>query len=212
MVIGLMSYVPGVGKDTLAAYLIQSYGFTRVAYAEALYLEVANAFGVSVEFLEHRETKETPLEALCLANCCDLGFVAQMLALYPGEPIADLAAPRSPRWVLQNWGTEYRRRLFSETYWLDRVDAKIAAAGGRDIVITDVRFPNEIEHVLSLGGSLVRVRRVELEEQMKDSPAVKHDSQTKIKSYSADLEVFNTEGHPEEMFESLRRSLLLKAS
>jgi hypothetical protein len=212
MIIGLMSYVPGVGKDTLAAYLIKDYDFVRISYAESLYREVAEAYGVTVEFLENRETKEVPLDTLCLANCREAGFVAQMLALYPEDGVDALSMPRSPRWTLQNWGTEYRRKLFGDTYWLDRVDAKISAAAGGDIVITDVRFPNEIAHVKSLGGSLVRVRWVELEEQVKDSPALKHASQTEIKDYKADFEVFNTEGRPEEMFESLRQVLLLKAS
>lgn len=212
MIIGLMSYVPGVGKDTLAEYLINDYGFVRISYAESLYREVAEAFGVTVAFLANRETKETPLAALCLANCREAGFVTQMLALYPEDGTEALSMPRSPRWVLQNWGTEYRRRLFGDTYWLDRVDSKIAAVAGCDIVITDVRFPNEIEHVKTMGGVLVRVRRVELEEQVKDSPAVQHASQTEIRNYKADFEVFNSEGRPEEMFDSLRDTLLLKAS
>jgi dephospho-CoA kinase len=66
------------------------------------------------------------------------------------------------RLILQGWGTDYKRKLISDSYWTDKVLQQIQDAINDDIqlvIITDVRFPNEYNFINSLGGILVRISR-----------------------------------------------------
>lgn len=166
----------GSGKDTLANYLVENYGFTKISFAEDLYQEVADAYHVTPAYLNNRPTKETPTPALSLKHCRDPLFVELMLKLeyaalsdemrnhyFPRVAHAHLNAyefsraqesairqilldlPRSPRWTLQKWGTEYRRIHYGDDqYWVRKVDEKFMNLGpdGR-AVIADLRFDSE---------------------------------------------------------------------
>lgn len=65
------------------------------------------------------------------------------------------------RTLLQWWGTEYRRRIFRDDYWLAKLTEQMEQYKEQDVivVITDVRFPNEFGFIKSLGGLMVRIGR-----------------------------------------------------
>jgi hypothetical protein len=204
-VIGLLG-VKGAGKDTAAAILIEKFGFQRVAFADALYREAAEAFGVTVEFLGNRDTKESPLDELKLLNCTSSGFVETALDIAKEQGLeVDVTTPLSPRWVLQLWGTEFRRiREGHDSYWLDRVDDVIRANPTINFVVTDVRFTNEAEYITKKKkGRLVRVRRPVLEAREAKERAAKgtaaHRSEVELLTYPTDLEAINEEGKPESL-------------
>lgn len=139
----------GAGKDTVADMLPSR----KLAFADALYREVAEAWGVEQHVLRCRETKETPLDALALFRCADDSFVVE-------SHLADhWGIARSPRQILQWWG-DYRRAQDPD-YFVKCTREEVAhAMWGRDsIVITDVRFPNEAALVRQLGGQLWQIRR-----------------------------------------------------
>lgn len=199
-VVGLIG-VKGAGKDTAAATLIEKFGFQRVAFADALYREVADAFGVTVEFLGNRDTKEVPQDELKLLNCTVDGFVSTALAIAREEGLElDVRTPLSPRWVLQLWGTEFRRiREGHDSYWLDRVNDIIRANPTINFVVTDVRFINEASYITgALGGKLIRVRRPVLEAKEALARAANgtaaHRSEVELLTYPTDLEAINVEG------------------
>jgi hypothetical protein len=145
----------GAGKDSVADALHHLGGFQRVAFASALYAEVCAAFAVPLKYLQTRETKELPMAALALEQCYDRRFVQ---AVVERTPAIGLHPARSPRWVLQHWGTEYRRAQDPE-YWTRRLTETIDQSTAKSIVITDVRFENEAQLVQRLGGTLWRVER-----------------------------------------------------
>jgi hypothetical protein len=145
----------GAGKDSVADALHHLAGFQRVAFAGALYAEVCIAFGVPLKYLQTRETKELPMPALALMQSYDQRFVRAVLARNPDTCVT---TARSPRWVMQQWGTEYRRAQDPE-YWTRRVERVIDQSKAKFIVITDVRFENEAQLVQRLGGTLWRVER-----------------------------------------------------
>jgi rhodanese-related sulfurtransferase len=64
----------------------------------------------------------------------------------------------TPRLVLQKWGTEVARTAWHDDTWIASLENKLVKAHN-DIVITDVRFPNEIQAVRSAGGVVIRVVR-----------------------------------------------------
>ena len=201
--IGLLG-VKGAGKDTAATLLVQRLGFIRVGFADALYREVAQAFGVTVEFLSRRETKEMALPELALARCADADFVALV------TDTQGIGAPRSPRWILQVWGTEYRRKGAKgwDSYWLDQVAALIDANPGKRFVVTDVRFSNEATFVEQRNGLLLRIRRLTLEAaeaqaRAAGDPTALHPSATQLLERAVGAEALNEEGDPESLLRAL---------
>jgi hypothetical protein len=68
--------------------------------------------------------------------------------------------PRSYRRIAQVWGTEYRRRseFGYDSYWLDQVDA-IMRSSTIPLVITDGRFPNELDWAESVGMQRIHTYR-----------------------------------------------------
>lgn len=156
----------GAGKDTVADILVTHARFTKIAFADALRLEVAAAFnlGGNASLLAARHTKELPQPELALKNCSDLDFI-DMLASRDLPPAVTaepwLSRPRSPRQILQLWGTEYRRAQ-NPDYWTQRLSARVQqlqAAGEIRIVVTDLRFANEAAEIVHLGGTIWRVDR-----------------------------------------------------
>ena len=165
IIIGLTG-LAGAGKDTVADTLVTHAGFAKIAFADALRLEVAGAFnlGGDMSILTDRATKEEPCNALRFSRCNELPFIERMYDRHSGErPDFDYdewgATPRSPRQVMQWWGTEYRRAE-QENYWTNRLAMRILSAyAGQRWVITDCRFPNEARAIRSIGGELWQVLR-----------------------------------------------------
>jgi len=141
MIIGIAGF-QGSGKDTIADYLQNIYGFKRDSFAATLKDAVAAVFGWDRELLEGR-TKESR------------AWREQVDSWWATR----LNMPNlTPRLVLQQWGTEVARRSFHDDTWIASLENKLTKAHN-DIVITDVRFPNEILAVRNAGGVVIRVIR-----------------------------------------------------
>ncbi len=192
----------GCGKDTVASYLSQHAGHTATAFADRLRAEVVAAFGLkSPALLTNRSTKETPTELLSLANCLDGHFVGFMLAELRdadqtfGPIDAELRAPRSPRTIMQWWGTEYRRTQ-AESYWTE--SWRLHNWIGVGHVIPDVRFSNEADFVRRHGGQVWKVTR----------PGVglinSHASETTGDAFTPERTIYNDRGLPELLTETMR--------
>ncbi len=163
IVIGLTG-LAGAGKDTVADTLVTHAGFSKIAFADALRDEVLEAFERSDRALwTRRETKEEPTERLALGWCTNMEFVqAVNAAVFGGNmPLGELDEPRSPRQILQWWGTEYRRAQF-DGYWVSLLSNRVRTLQGQGqphIVVTDCRFANEAACVRALGGQIWQVFR-----------------------------------------------------
>jgi rhodanese-related sulfurtransferase len=141
MIIGIAGF-QGSGKDTIADYLQNIYGFKRDSFAATLKDAVAAVFGWDRELLEGRTTESRQWRET----------VDQWWADRLNMP--DL----TPRLVLQKWGTEVARKSWHDDTWIASLENKLSKAHN-DIVITDVRFPNEIQAVRNAGGIVIRVTR-----------------------------------------------------
>jgi hypothetical protein len=146
MIIGICGFI-GSGKDTIADYLVNFHEFRRDSFAGTLKDAVAAVFNWDRELLEGR-TKQAR------------EWREQVDPWWSQR----LNMPNlTPRLVLQLWGTEVCRRSFHDDIWIASVENKLRAS--RDsIVISDCRFPNEIQSIKRAGGQVVWVKRGPLPE------------------------------------------------
>lgn len=141
MIIGFVGFI-GSGKDTAADYLVNFHGFRRDSFANTLKDAVAAVFGWDRTLLEGR-TKE----AREWREQVDPWWAERL-----GMPTL------TPRWVLQYWGTEVCRNAFHDDIWIASLENKMRKTKD-NIVISDVRFPNEIRAIHNAGGLVVRIKR-----------------------------------------------------
>ena len=64
----------------------------------------------------------------------------------------------TPRLMLQLWGTEVCRNGFHDDIWIASVENKLRTSKD-NVVISDCRFPNEIQSIKNAGGAVIRVTR-----------------------------------------------------
>lgn len=131
----------GSGKDTFSSIFVNN-GWERHAFADSLKDSVACIFGWDRDMLEgnterSREWRET---------------VDQYWTDALGYEI-------TPRWVLQNYGTDILRKYFADDIWILSLKRKILMSKEDNIIITDCRFPNELKMVRDMGGLVVEVQR-----------------------------------------------------
>lgn len=72
----------------------------------------------------------------------------------------------TPREIMQRTGTEFARNTFHEEVWVDSFRRRMEETDAQRIVVTDVRFPNEVEAIQELGGVVIRIRRPEKEPEL----------------------------------------------
>jgi hypothetical protein len=143
MIIGFVGFI-GSGKDTAADYLVNFHGFRRDSFANTLKDAVAQCIWLG---------QNTPVRRP----------YQQKLSEWR-EQVDPWWAERlnmpslTPRWVLQYWGTEVCRQGFHDDIWIASVENKMRKTTD-NIVISDVRFPNEIRAIHNAGGIVVRVQR-----------------------------------------------------
>lgn len=141
MIIGVVGFI-GSGKGTAADILVEKHGFVKLSFADAVKDATAAIFGWQRSLLEgdteeSREFRETKDE--WWSNKFGRDF--------------------SPRLALQLMGTEAGRDVFHKDVWVYALERKMEMY--QNVVIADVRFPNEIEWLRSKGGFAVRVTRGE---------------------------------------------------
>jgi hypothetical protein len=151
MIVGFVGFI-GSGKDTAADYLVNFHGYRRDSFANTLKDAVACVFGWDRTLLEGR-TKE----AREWREQIDTWWAKR------------LDMPHlTPRWVLQYWGTDVLRKGFHDDIWIASLENKMRKTGD-NIVISDVRFPNEIKAIHNAGGIVVRIKRGEEPEWYQDA-------------------------------------------
>jgi hypothetical protein len=64
----------------------------------------------------------------------------------------------TPRWILQHWGTEVCRHGFHDDIWIRSLEHRLFNTSD-SVVISDVRFPNEIKSIKNVNGLVIRTHR-----------------------------------------------------
>lgn len=180
-VIGLTG-AAGAGKNAVGEILERPYGYTALALADSV-----RQAAWEIDPIITARTDMDPLTLRDLVN--ELGW--------------DTAKRKYPevRRILQRVGTEAGWQMHGENLWTDLLSHKIKAAfdsaeADREdptrsctgIVVTDVRFPHEIELIKALGGQIWHVDRPGL--SMSAGTAT-HASETSLAGHSWDHEIDN---------------------
>lgn len=121
IVIGLTGKA-GSGKDTVADHLVKTYGFTKLSFASDLkdMLNTLDPYlGDGIRLSEVRQDAGRDSESVLKSH-------------FPEY-----------RRLLQTLGTECIRER-DPVFWINRLLTQVEAAEG-NVVVTDCRFPNEVE-------------------------------------------------------------------
>lgn len=141
MIIGITG-LAGAGKDTTAAYIMKKYPkYKKLSFASKLKDMTAELYGwdrKKLEGITNLDRKWREVEDLNLSKIF-------------GRKI-------TPRHELQLLGTGLRN-ILQRNFWTCMVKNEIIKKNLKNVVITDVRFPDEIEMIRSLGGIIFEVRR-----------------------------------------------------
>jgi hypothetical protein len=139
MIVGLVGFA-GSGKGTVADVLVDKHNFTKLSFADSVKNCVASVFGWPRHLLEG----DTDPSRTFREKRDDFWS-------------AKLGIEVTPRWALQTMGTEAGRDVFHKDIWIYSLEKRLSEH--KNVVIADVRFPNEIDFIKEKGGFIVRVVR-----------------------------------------------------
>lgn len=133
----------GSGKNTVGERLIER-GYTPFSFADALKDTLASIFCWDRQAIEG----VTP-ETRAWREQVDPWWAERL-----GVPHF------TPRFALQNIGTDLFRQYFNREIWILNVEKRILDLGDKPVVVTDGRFRNEVSLITDkLKGMAVRVKR-----------------------------------------------------
>lgn len=141
MLIGLLGRINS-GKGSVADELVNTYGFRQDSYAATLKDITALLFNWDRAMLEGDTT-----ESRAAREVVDVWWSEKL-------EIENF----TPRLALQLIGTDVFRNNFHPDIWMLSVMSRYK---DDNVVISDCRFPNEIQAIRELGGRIVRVDRGE---------------------------------------------------
>lgn len=159
-----------VGKDTCFNFLNKEKKFENIKFADSLKDILCLLTGCNRSDLENDEFKGRRMPSCW--NCwevsefCTYGSVTNLFSTYEDalKHSEDICNPYNIKEVsytyreaLQYVGTNLFRCQFNPDVWINSTLAKIKKA--EDCIITDVRFPNEVNAIRKLGGKVILVKR-----------------------------------------------------
>ena len=158
VIIGVLGF-KGSGKSTFGKYIQNKYKYKELSFASSLKDAISPIFGwdrqklegISQQDREFRETEDV--------------FWAERLGV-----------KCTPRWVMQNLGTDVIRKYFNNNIWIYSLERKLEEIKNKEnVVITDVRFPDEIDFLKRKGAILVYIEREDSPEWFYDLEKVPKD-------------------------------------
>lgn len=134
-----------VGKDTFADYLVNNYGFVKLAFAEPIKHIASIVFNLDYDKLDDMDKEAImPDYGISLRQFYQkFGTELMRNDLYNHLPELESKVPKHYIWIHN---------------LLQRIQ-KYRAQGQHRFVISDVRFTDEATSIFEIGGKLVRINR-----------------------------------------------------
>lgn len=171
-----------VGKDTAGKWLVDERGYRRVAFADAL-KEAALKVDPIVEVTDYGDAIDSLSDVLRMAPVVDFRRpLSNVDRRSPWERAKD-EVPEVRRF-LQELGSAMR--AVDPEIWIRPVLAQAIEANdaGVPVVVTDVRYPNEVESLRRAGFHLVYIERPGV-------PQLDHESENSLGPADGDLVITN---------------------
>lgn len=187
------------GKDAVADYLVENKNYVKMGMSDAL-----NEALLRLNPIIWAETDNIPLpKELAGGGAWGTKSITERRYQDIHDAIGYVEAKKIPevRRLLQVLGTEVGREMIDQDVWVKMAEKTIRAhwAEGKNVVITAMRFPNELEMLERLGGTSVWVNRpVDPSEAVTEGIAA-HASENSVSQHDFDLIIFNT-GTLEELY------------
>lgn len=166
------------GKDAVGDYLEANHAFTKLGMSDALN-EALLALNPIIPTGKYWES----------------GYEHYMTYQDYHAAHGYVEAKKNPevRRLLQALGTEVGRNMIDPDVWVNIAEAKIQAlrSQGIPVVITAVRFPNEIEMIRRLGGTTVWIHRAEQARTDAGEAITQHASETSVDAYDFEYVISN---------------------
>jgi|SRR5690554_132546 len=159
------------GKDTVASILRNNYNFSQLAYADSLKAVVKTLTGV--EEPEDKESevefkidvwdivdisKEIDINPITLSSLLFINLKPWLIGAESGGSIPYKIPYRK---LVQLVGTDVVRTI-NDDIWIERCEKRIdllKKLNVSGIVVSDVRFNNEAQHILNMGGEVWQIER-----------------------------------------------------
>ena len=194
------------GKDAFADYLVSSWGYTKTFMSHPLH-----------KWMQ----AENPWIKLDKPVQCMEGWTLEPGEFHPYNYIVHQVGYTGAkeqteiRRALQRIGTECGRKLISENVWADAMEREIRQLlerGVNHVVVTGIRYENELKMIQRLGGETVWIERPSArashEEKIR-SAAASADTATHSSEVSLDVKRFDSvienDGSLEQLFERADR-------
>lgn len=154
----------GVGKDTMADYVVEKYGFVKVSMADPFKRIAKDVYEFSDEQL-WGPSEERNRDDMRYPRADGTFLTARIVTQLLGNELSRLAYPET--WIV------YLKRVlekiqqgyfYSEKEGAYTIEGKKSAYKG--IVVSSCRFKNEIESVKEMGGISVRLTRPSLSNEV----------------------------------------------
>lgn len=148
--------LPGAGKDAFARFLLENHldcNWERIAFASPLKRGLSTMLNIPMEDIENPAIKNEP----------------------------NYKFGRSIRHMAQSLGTEWGRNLIHDNLWVEIAREEITSRLNRgiNVIVTDLRFPNEVDLIRELGGYVIHIIR-------NDNPHVVASLNSGLKSHPSD--------------------------
>lgn len=164
------------GKDAFADYLVDEHGFVKLGMSDALH-EAMLAIDPIVE--AHGNVYDSTAE----------GYRYSQLVTAVGY--VEAKTDPEVRRLLQQLGTEVGRNMVGENVWVNIMGRKIYdhRAAGHPVVVTGIRFPNEVQMVSDLSGRALWLERPGV--QAPSTGTASHASENSVSATDFDAVVLN---------------------
>lgn len=184
----------GYGKDFWSNYIIETYtNVKKVAFADVLRSEVDKI----LELIENHKS----IEEIAKAVNATPKEIEEFISIYNTSDIKYPELNSHSRTnvmlkLLQKWGSDVRRNNYDKGYWINKLYNEIISIGNKQgitFVISDARFPNEVDFVHKMKGLAINII-ISDEEQIRrlnardgfvpDITQLSHISETGLDNYS----------------------------
>lgn len=142
MLVGVVGFI-NCGKGTVGKFMVNNHNFKTDSFAKSLKDAASAIFGWDREMLEGA-TPESRFQREQIDRFWSLRLNIKKF---------------TPRMGLQLLGTEGCRHVLGEDIWVSTVEKRWLDAEKPNTIITDCRFPNEIDIIRNNGGVVLRIKR-----------------------------------------------------